>query len=78
MSSFRDPPRMTIPRGPGSIDPRWIGGLALLVILGAGLARGIYTVGPESVGVIQRFGPACGSSFPSGSTPSRSSRSSGN
>jgi membrane protease subunit HflK len=64
MSSFRDPPRMTIPRGPGGIDPRWIGGLALLVILGAGLARGIYTVGPESVGVIQRFGRFIGTVGP--------------
>ena len=42
---------MTLPRS-GAIDPRWIGGLALLVLLAAGLARGVYTVGPESVGVM--------------------------
>ena len=50
MSEFRQPPRMTLPRN-GAIDPRWIGGLAPLVLLAAGLARGVYTVGPESVGV---------------------------
>lgn len=54
---------MTLPRG-GSLDPRWIGGLALLVLLAAGLARGVYTVGPESVGVIQRFGRFVGTVGP--------------
>ena len=54
---------MTLPRS-GAIDPRWIGGLALLVLLAAGLARGVYTVGPESVGVIQRFGRFVGTVGP--------------
>ena len=54
---------MTLPRG-GSLDPRWIGWLALLVLLAAGLARGVYTVGPESVGVIQRFGRFVGTVGP--------------
>ena len=36
----------------------------MLVFLGAGLARGIYTVGPESVGVIQRFGRFIGTVGP--------------
>ena len=47
-----------------AIDPRWIGILALLALLAAGLARGIYTVGPESVGVIQRFGRLVGTVGP--------------
>jgi hypothetical protein len=49
-------PTAAFPSGPGRLDPRWLGAAALLVLLAAGLARGIYTVGPESVGVIQRFG----------------------
>ncbi|NBX30846.1 protease modulator HflK, partial [bacterium] len=36
--------------------------LALLVV--AGLARGVYTVGPESVGVVQRFGRFIGTTGP--------------
>lgn len=36
--------------------------LGLLVV--AGLARGVYTVGPESVGVIQRFGRFVGTAGP--------------
>ncbi len=64
MNSFRDPPRVTLPRGAAGLDPRWIGGLALLVLLAAGLARGVYTVGPESVGVIQRFGRLVGTVGP--------------
>ena len=47
-----------------AIDPRWIGVVALLALLAAGLARGIYTVGPESVGVIQRFGRFVGTVGP--------------
>ena len=58
---FRQP---QFPSGFGGLDPRWLGGLALLVLLGAGLARGIYTVGPESVGVIQRFGRFIGTVGP--------------
>ncbi len=49
---------------PARLDPRWLAGLALLVLLGAGLARAIYTVGPESVGVIQRFGRFIGTADP--------------
>ncbi len=37
---------------------------ALLVALLAGLARGVYTVGPESVGVVQRFGKFIGTVGP--------------
>ena len=36
--------------------------LALFVV--AGLARGVYTVGPESVGVVQRFGRFIGTAGP--------------
>ncbi len=54
----------TFPTGPGRLDPRWLAAVALLVLLGAGLARGIYTVGPESVGVIQRFGRFVGTVGP--------------
>ena len=50
--------------GPVRLDPRWLAGLALLVVLGAGLARAVYTVGPESVGVIQRFGRFIGTADP--------------
>jgi membrane protease subunit HflK len=50
--------------GPGRIDPRWLGAAALALLLAAGLARGIYTVGPESVGVIQRFGRFVGTVGP--------------
>ena len=56
VSDPRQPPRPSFPPIAGSLDPRWFGAAALLVLLVAGLARGIYTVGPESVGVIQRFG----------------------
>jgi len=38
------------------------GGIALLSL--AGLSRGVYTVGPESVGVIQRFGRSIGTVDP--------------
>jgi membrane protease subunit HflK len=37
---------------------------ALALLLVAGLARGVYTVGPESVGVVQRFGRFIGTSGP--------------
>ena len=58
---FRNP---QLPTGVGRLDPRWLAGAALLVLLAAGLARGIYTVGPESVGVIQRFGRFVGTVGP--------------
>ena len=37
---------------------------ALALLLLAGLARGVYTVGPESVGVVQRFGRFIGTTGP--------------
>jgi len=37
---------------------------ALALLLVAGLARGVYTVGPESVGVVQRFGRFIGTTGP--------------
>jgi membrane protease subunit HflK len=65
---FPNPPQF--PRG--SQFPSLGGGLpvslvlaaALLVALLAGLARGVYTVGPESVGVVQRFGKFIGTVGP--------------
>jgi membrane protease subunit HflK len=51
------------PRGAGGQLPLlFIGALALLLF--SGLARGVYTVGPESVGVIQRFGRYVGTVGP--------------
>ncbi len=47
-----------------SVDPRWLGAAALLLLLAVGLARGVYTVGTESVGVIQRFGRYAGTVGP--------------
>jgi membrane protease subunit HflK len=35
---------------------KWLVAAAALLLVISGLARGVYTVGPESVGVIQRFG----------------------
>jgi membrane protease subunit HflK len=68
MPDFRGPfdPRRFTRGGPfaGGIDPRGLalGALALLFL--AGLARGVYTVGPESVGVVQRFGRYVGTVDP--------------
>jgi membrane protease subunit HflK len=68
MPDFRGPfdPRRFTRGGPfaGGIDPRGLalGALALLFL--AGLARGVYTVGPESVGVVQRFGRFVGTVDP--------------
>jgi membrane protease subunit HflK len=52
------------PLVPGGIDLRWAAAAALLLLLVAGLARGVYTVGPESVGVVQRFGRLVGTVGP--------------
>jgi membrane protease subunit HflK len=41
---------------PGGFDLRGPAALAVVALVLAGLARGVYTVGPESVGVVQRFG----------------------
>jgi len=51
-------------RGPAGIDLRGLATLALGALLVAGLARGVYTVGPESVGVVQRFGRFIGTVGP--------------
>ena len=52
-----------LPAGGGLPLPALLtAGLALLLV--AGLARGVYTVGPESVGVVQRFGRFIGTSGP--------------
>jgi modulator of FtsH protease HflK len=65
---FPDPPQF--PRGPqfpslgGGLPVSLVLAAALLVALLAGLARGVYTVGPESVGVVQRFGKFIGTVGP--------------
>jgi membrane protease subunit HflK len=40
----------------GGASLPWLAAAALGLLLVAGLARGVYTVGPESAGVIRRFG----------------------
>ena len=62
MTDSRQP--FSIQRGPGGFDFRGLAALALLALLAAGLARGVYTVGPESVGVVQRFGRFIGTVGP--------------
>jgi len=52
------------PFGPGGLPLPWLAAGALALLLVSGLARGIYTVGPESVGVIQRFGRFIGTVGP--------------
>jgi membrane protease subunit HflK len=65
---FPNPPQF--PRGPqfpslgGGLPVSLVLAAALLVALLAGLARGVYTVGPESVGVVQRFGKFIGTVGP--------------
>ena len=65
---FPNPPQF--PRGPqfpslgGGLPVSLVLAAALLVALVAGLARGVYTVGPESVGVVQRFGKFIGTAGP--------------
>jgi membrane protease subunit HflK len=63
---FPDDPRLPrLPRLPGGGLPvSWVAAGALVALLLAGLARGVYTVGPESVGVIQRFGRLVGTVGP--------------
>jgi membrane protease subunit HflK len=63
MNDFpRFPDRPAMPRLPagGGLSLPWLAVLALGAMLLAGLARAVYTVGPESVGVIQRFGRFAG------------------
>jgi len=57
------PRRPSSPTGPG-VNPRWLVAAAVVVLLAFGLARGVYTVGTESVGVIQRFGRYVGTVGP--------------
>lgn len=56
------------PRSPGlpagGLPIKWLVAAAAAVLLFSGLARGVYTVGPESVGVIQRFGRFVGTVGP--------------
>ncbi|MFM7109054.1 MAG: FtsH protease activity modulator HflK [Planctomycetaceae bacterium] len=56
------PPRRTTP--PVGPSLKWLVAAALLLLLAVGLARGIYMVGPEGVGVIQRFGRFAGTAGP--------------
>jgi len=39
-----------------SVAPRWIGWIAIAIIVGIYLATGIYTIGPSEVGLVKRFG----------------------
>jgi len=48
----------------GGLPLKWLVAAAALFFLASGLARGVYTVGPESVGVIQRFGKFVGTVGP--------------
>ena len=48
----------------GGIQLPWLAVAALGLLLVVGLARGVYTVSAESVGVIQRFGRAIGTVGP--------------
>jgi modulator of FtsH protease HflK len=50
--------------GAPSFDIRGLAALAVVAFVVAGLARGVYTVGPESVGVVQRFGRFIGTTGP--------------
>ncbi|NBX29793.1 FtsH protease activity modulator HflK, partial [bacterium] len=60
--SSRRPRQPQLPAG--GLPLRWAVGAAVAVMLLAGLARGVYTVGPESVGVVQRFGRFVGTVGP--------------
>ena len=53
--------RPPVPAGPSL---KWLVAAAVLLLLVVGLARGVYMVGPESVGVIQRFGRFAGTAGP--------------
>ncbi|MEX0669578.1 MAG: FtsH protease activity modulator HflK [Pirellulales bacterium] len=65
MAETRQFPFGSRPGGfPGGFDIRGPAALAILALVAAGLARGVYTVGPESVGVVQRFGKYVGTVGP--------------
>ena len=61
---FPRQPRFPGTAGNGGIPLKWLAAAAAGLLLLAGLARGVYTVGPESVGVIQRFGRFIGTVGP--------------
>lgn len=64
-SQFPDFPQFPrLPSGAGGLQLPLLLTAALGLLLMAGLARGVYTVGPESVGVIQRFGRFVGTAGP--------------
>ena len=58
------PRRPPLPAFPAGLPLKWLVAAGVLALLAAGLARGVYTVGPESVGVIQRFGRFVGTVGP--------------
>ena len=64
----RFPSQPSFPRGPqlpaGGIPISLLLTGLLIIFTIAGLARGVYTVGPESVGVVQRFGKFIGAVGP--------------
>jgi membrane protease subunit HflK len=64
MADFPQFPRRAAPPPGGGIPLPWIAAAALGLLLVGGLARGIYTVGTESVGVVQRFGRFVGTTGP--------------
>lgn len=58
-------PRRPVPPGvPSAASLRLFVAAAVAAAVIAGLARGVYTVGPESVGVVQRFGRLIGTVGP--------------
>jgi membrane protease subunit HflK len=64
-SQFPDFPQFPrLPAGGGGLPLPLVLTALLGLLVVAGLARGVYTVGPESVGVIQRFGRFVGTAGP--------------
>ena len=66
MAEFSKPSNQPrLPGMPAGGPPlKWLVAAAAAFLLFTGLARGVYTVGPESVGVIQRFGRLVGTVGP--------------
>jgi membrane protease subunit HflK len=58
------PRRPPLPAFPAGLPLKGLVAAGVLALVVAGLARGVYTVGPESVGVIQRFGRFIGTVGP--------------